>query len=39
MGFAYNEENADLCSTDVKDIANHNTVKLVLYHQENRCIC
>ena len=39
MGFAYNEENVDMCSTDLKDIANHNTVKLVLSHQENRCIC
>ena len=39
MGFAYSKDNADLSSTHVKDIAHHSPVKLVLPHQESRCIC
>ena len=31
--------NADLSSAHVKDIAHHSPVKLVLFHQESRCIC
>ena len=38
MGFVYNEDIADLSSAHVKDIANHSPVKLVLSHQESRCI-
>ena len=37
MDFAYNKDNADLCSTHIKDIAHHFPVKLVLSHQESRC--
>ena len=39
MGFAYSEDNAYLSSPHVKDIAHHSPVKLVLLHQESRCIC
>ena len=39
MGFVYNDDIADLSSTRVKDIAHHSPVKLVLSHQESRCIC
>ena len=39
MGFVYNEDNADLSSAHVKDITNQSPVKLVLSHQESRCIC
>ena len=39
MGFVYNEDNANLSSAHVKDIAHHSPVKLVLSHQESRCIC
>ena len=35
----YNKDNADLSSTHVKNIAHHSPVKLVLSHQESRCIC
>ena len=39
MGFAYNKDNADSSYTHVKGIAHHSPVKLVLSHQESRCIC
>ena len=39
LGFVYNEDNADLSSAHIKDIANHSPVKLVLSHQESRCMC
>ena len=39
MGFACNEDNADLSHTHVKCIAHHSPVKLNLSHQESRCIC
>ena len=38
MVFVYNEDNADLSTAHVKDIANHSPVKLVLSHRESRCI-
>ena len=38
MGFAYNEDNVDLSSAHVKDIAQHSPVKRVLSHQDSRCI-
>ena len=39
MGFAYNKDRADLSYTHVKGIAHHSPVKLLLSHQESRCIC
>ena len=33
MGFSYNEDNAHLSSTHVKDIAHHSTMKLGLSYQ------
>ena len=38
VGFACNEDNADLSYTHVKGIAHHSSVKFVLSHQESRCI-
>ena len=35
IGFVYNDDNDDLSSTHVKDIAHHSPVKLVLSHQES----
>ena len=35
MAFAYNNDNADLSSTHVRNIAHHSPVKLVLSHQES----
>ena len=39
VGFVYNKDDADLSSAHVKDIAHHSPVKLVLSHEEIRCIC
>ena len=39
MGFAYIKDNADESSTHVKKIAHNSPVKLVLSHQESKCIC
>ena len=39
MGFACNEDNADLSYAHVKGIAYHSPIKFVLSHQESRCIC
>ena len=38
MGYAYNEDNADLSSTHAEGIAHHRPVKLVLNHQKSRYI-
>ena len=38
MCFAHHEVGADLCATDVKEIAYTSTIEIVLSHNENRCI-
>ena len=38
MSFVYNEDDVDLSSAHIKDIAHHSPVKLVLSHRESRCI-
>ena len=38
VGFAHHEDSADWCATDVKEVVDTNTMELVLFHHESRCI-
>ena len=38
MGFAHHENSADLCPTDVKELAYASTMGLGLSHHESKCI-